>query len=585
MKKTSLRVVALLVSIVICTLIFASCGGKDVESKKPASKSESEEDKKGETADSKKDGESESKDNEWPEPNEMPIVEEKIKLTMFTTFPPGHAEMWESLNDMPSMQALEEITNIEVDMQGIPATNYGERKNLMFASGNLPDIIYSSSAAADALKYGIDDDLIIPLDELIEKYAYNFNMWMDSEPTLREQITMADGKIYYMPYTDISLKNIIQVGYYMREEWIEKFNIEPPETLDDLYEVLKMFKVNDPAGGGKTLPLAAPNTADLTIPIFGSYGTNHGIYRVDNEIKYGPIEPAFKEALIYLNKLYGEGLIASDYLTHDADIYNANLPDNIGITHGYTNGALRTPLQAAGFNNQESKDLFRPISGMKGPDGKYYWFRAPIGNVVNTLGECITSSNKHPVETMKWIDYKYSKEGSYTMNYGPKGKTWDLDDEGVKYTTDYVLKNPDGLTPDEAMLKGGMMIWAYTVGVAGVNRVAPTSRWPYQDEDVDYLRTNYGEPEDESVYSKHFENWMDFDASRQLPPHIKYTAEEQEEIAVLSQDITTYVNENMHRFIMGLEPIEKWNDVVNQLKGMNVDRFIEIHQGALDRVQ
>lgn len=39
----------------------------------------------------------------------------------------------------------------------------------------------------------------------------------------------------------------------------------------------------------------------------------------------------------------------------------------------------------------------------------------------------------------------------------------------------------------------------------------------------------------------------------------------------------------MHRFVMGLEPMNKWDEVVNTMKGMKVDRLIEIYQNALNK--
>ncbi len=512
------------------------------------------------------------------------VSTEKITLTMFTTFPAGIAARFKTLNDCPNIQALEEVTNIKLDIIGVPESNYAERKNLLFASEDLPDIIYSNNAHDDVFKYGVNDNLIIPLDNLIEEHANNFNKWIDIEPAIKEQILASDGYIYHMPYVDMSLKNIIQLGYYVREAWLTQLNLEPPKTLDELYDFLKALKEADPAGGGNTIPLASSHFSYIVNPILGSYGTTNGIYRVYNKIKYGPIEPEFKEALKYLNILYKENLIPSDFLTYDAKTYNANLPNNIGLSFCYTNGGIRNPLLSAGLTEKEILDSWSPISGMKGPDGKFYWFITTIGSVTGAAGELISSSNKHIVETMKWIDYKYSKEGARIVSWGKKGVTWDFDANGIFYIKDLALKNPDGLEPTEVLLKNGLMQWVYTVCLSGLSRTKPTARWPFTLEDIDYNTTLFG-PNPDSVYSRNLKNWWDFDASRQLPITIRYTSEEQENIGVLLQDIKTLVEENMNKIIMGLEPIEKWDEIVNQLKNMKVDEYIAIHQAALDRVK
>ena len=37
------------------------------------------------------------------------------------------------------------------------------------------------------------------------------------------------------------------------------------------------------------------------------------------------------------------------------------------------------------------------------------------------------------------------------------------------------------------------------------------------------------------------------------------------------------------KFITGVEPIEKFDEYIEKLKKMNVDRYIEIQQSAYDR--
>ena len=88
----------------------------------------------------------------------------------------------------------------------------------------------------------------------------------------------------------------------------------------------------------------------------------------------------------------------------------------------------------------------------------------------------------------------------------------------------------------------------------GLNRSRPTSHWPFTYEDVDYNRTRYAE-NFESLYSN-IGQTDGLDDSRQMPLTIKYTGEEKERIDVIAQDLTTLIDENLHKVIMGLEPIE-----------------------------
>ena len=49
------------------------------------------------------------------------------------------------------------------------------------------------------------------------------------------------------------------------------------------------------------------------------------------------------------------------------------------------------------------------------------------------------------------------------------------------------------------------------------------------------------------------------------------------------RQIQTYVQEKTAGYIMGSEPLDTYGDFVETVKGMNIDRCIEIQQAALDR--
>jgi putative aldouronate transport system substrate-binding protein len=522
----------------------------------------------------------------WPEPNNMPISKEKINLTMFTAFPAGHAAYFESLNDSPNMKAYAEITGVNVDIQAAPGDSYSELKSIIFASGQLPDIVFSETAQEDAIIYGVNDNLVIPIDDLLAQYGYYTNQWMDQEPNIKEQIISGDDHIYYMPSIDLSLVSSPGCGYYIREEWLDRYNLEPPSTIDDLYNVLSTFKKEDPAGGGKTIPLSAPVPIFIINSIMGSFGVKNcvnmdGIYQMDGKVKFGPVEPEFKEALKFLNKLYDEELIAQDYLAHNVNVYYANLIDNVGMTWGWAGSGLRTPLLSAGYTAEEARNLFRPIAGAKGNDGKYHWYMTDVGRITLPHGEFITSSNKYPVETMKWLDYKNSQEGAWTVGGGPKGISWELGENGAPRYTDYIENNPDGLERDEAFLRNGGIIWLYTVH-SEILENAP--KWPFSREDLNIYGPIDKYPD--SLISKYeATNWLDFDYSRQLPPTVMFSAAEKEEIDLILQDLKTFVEEEVHKFVMGMTPIDKWDDNVKQMNDvMDVERLIEIYQNALDKV-
>ena len=75
----------------------------------------------------------------------------------------------------------------------------------------------------------------------------------------------------------------------------------------------------------------------------------------------------------------------------------------------------------------------------------------------------------------------------------------------------------------------------------------------------------------------------DSDGTALVLPKIEMTDAEGDEYNALYTDIQTYVQEKTAGYIMGSEPLDTYGDFVETVKGMNIDRCIEIQQAALDR--
>ena len=66
-------------------------------------------------------------------------------------------------------------------------------------------------------------------------------------------------------------------------------------------------------------------------------------------------------------------------------------------------------------------------------------------------------------------------------------------------------------------------------------------------------------------------------------PAIVHTTDEATEFTNIMNDIKTYIKEEQVKFIMGTRSMDTFDDFINQIKSMKIDRAIEIKQGALDR--
>lgn len=503
-----------------------------------------------------------------PTSSGLPIVKDKITLKILSE---SRADM-QLGNDMPVFKELEKRTNVHLEWQLLPVTKPEEKFNLIMASGELPDLISFNAYPELLIKYGMQG-AIIPVQDLIKKHAPDIKKALDNPlpedklPYKMDcwgEITASDGNIYNVPL--ISSSNAIGAVYAIRVDWLDKLNLKMPETLDDLYKVLKAFKEGDPNGNGKPdeLPFISGqgNKTATILPLVNAYGAHMDLYvDKDDKIKYGPVEPQYKEGLQFLNKLYKEGLLESDYLTSTRDQWTAKAGGNqAGLMYVWpSSGIAATNTNLAKL---DSNFKFMPMAPVKGPKGHQYKDTKTAGRFL-AYRTSITSANKYPVETMKYLNYCFTEEGTLLTSYGIEGLHYNMVNGQPEYT-DLITKNKDGLDPETARIKDGIdwLGLPYQIGweshFKAMKDAAPATVRAWE---------LYREP---GMVEAPF-------------PTLKYT---DDELAIRNQIITeidTYKDAMIDKFIMGVESTDKFEEFVQKINKAGLPELLKVCNDAYER--
>lgn len=110
-----------------------------------------------------------------------PIFDEPITLTMMGS----KATIQGEWKNMHFFQDMEKLTNIKFEYKEVPSDAFVQKKNLAFASMELPDIFFAGRLTeTDEVTYG-NAGLLIPLEDLIDKYAPNLKKLMDENPNIK----------------------------------------------------------------------------------------------------------------------------------------------------------------------------------------------------------------------------------------------------------------------------------------------------------------------------------------------------------------------------------------------------------------
>ena len=136
--------------------------------------------------------------------------------------------------------------------------------------------------------------------------------------------------------------------------------------------------------------------------------------------------------------------------------------------------------------------------------------------------------------------------------------------DGEPIFTDYVLNNPDGLSPKEA-------VGTFTIAQGTMPSVLCLS-------EVNQL-------DDASVVEAKENCIIPFlETSNQyvIPGTLSFSSEQDAERRAAMADIETYVDEMVMAFISGRESLDNWDSYVETVKGMGIDNVIGIYQDAID---
>ncbi|EHB68323.1 extracellular solute-binding protein family 1 [Paenibacillus lactis 154] len=494
-----------------------------------------------------------------------------------TVFAPQSAGI-ESLDVNPFSKHIEEKLGIKFKWNTTPDAVFNDKKLLMLASGDYPALIMNAGISkADQIKYGMQG-AFIPLNDLIEQHAPNIKKAMEEIPYLAPAMTAPDGNIYALPKVNECLHCTYGQRMWINTTWLEKLGLEMPQTTDEFYEVLKAFKEKDPNGNGKADEIPLTTSLDVWGGGVDAFLMNAFIYNngtsylsvKDGKVILSATEPEWKEGLKYLRKLYSEGLIDKGAFTQNGDAVKqlGNKSENVVGAVGYALISSMLDTTDAKPRHKEY-DVVPPLKGPNGVQLAGYSVGAGDGSFVITN----KATEEERIAAIKLADYLFSEEGTVMTSWGFEGDGWrkaeagalDYNGKPAKYEA---LKRdvPEG-TPDVTWWQLGTMLMVNSIRESFVAPEDPLGNGAYEYRL--WLAAKKYEPfaKPELVY----------------PTDVFIDPADATFIAQIQKTIQDYVKSNLAQFVTGSKDIEKdWDAYVSGFKGLQLDKYLEIHQKALD---
>jgi ABC-type glycerol-3-phosphate transport system substrate-binding protein len=211
-------------------------------------------------------------------------------------------------------KAMEKEFGIKFKVNFPPRNNYMEKVNLMITSEDIKGMVLLFTP--DDVITAIEDGIIEPMDE----YLKDNEVWK-SLPEDMKKMYEYKGKLYGIPRGLTS--NMFTRS--IRLDWLEKFGLAVPETVEELDLAFRKFTFNDPDENGKddTYGHTSAFTWNLQ-DIFQAFDArlNHV---GDSPITYDPndlswvdsmLKPGMVDCLGYLSRQFKEGILDREIFTN-----------------------------------------------------------------------------------------------------------------------------------------------------------------------------------------------------------------------------------------------------------------------------
>lgn len=483
---------------------------------------------------------------------ELPLSDGSETFEVWMGISPAAMNYITSLAENLTYMEIMERTGVNLSFIHFHPDTQTEQFNLICASGDYPDVMNGvANQYTGGADKGIEDEVFIDLNEYLEESAPHYYALIHSDERLYDDVTTPEGAVvgFYSLYEEARLNDM---GYIIRQDWLDKLDLGMPKTIDELHTALTGFK--EEMGATDALFIPATGVSDYFTPAFG---VASGMYVEDGVMKYGPFEEGFKEYLQTMAQWYAEDLIY-----HDFAFYGEQLAfrDNGMIGAGQVACFYSETGDMASFGNFSSDPdlLMRAMAPVAGAEGETIYMTDKAPSRADDLRWALTTGCEDPELLISMIDYLYSPEGALLCNYGLEGQTFEYVDGAPKFS-DMINNNPD------YDYRTAVFLYVMDSGPFLVDPTRGTST--YTQEQLDS-----------------WSDWADadLDYSRVISNKVLLKAQDDEYTSIMS-DIETFMDEMTVKYITGEYSFDNYEtDFVQALKDMNAERIVELYQEAYD---
>lgn len=394
-------------------------------------------------------------------------------------------------------------------------------KDTMFASGDLPDVLFKAQLSLQEQQTYAQSGQLIDLKPLLKDNAPNLWTLLEAHPDWLAAITLPSGQIVALPdIQELPAENAM----WINQTWLDTLGLSMPEDWASFEKVLLAFGTGDPNRNGSAdeIPLSFLGPWDLKFlaHAFGLVANDYNVYAdARGTVHFMPEEEGYLRLLRALHGLYAQGLLDRNGF-YTADTLRKQTDAKAVPVYGVFFGP--NPLTLLPYETASQYALLPPLAyeGAR-------MYRELTGPVAGGAF-AVTSACADPAALLRWADVLYSEDGAVETMAGTAGTDYVVDASGAwHYAT--ALENAADVLQNLSLYDTGLMPW----------RFPQTFYAQYDDAQLSAMQTQLEELHALTV--------------RPFPLCTLYAAQ-LDALAPLQATLGRYVDESLARFTLG-----EWN--------------------------
>lgn len=457
----------------------------------------------------------------------------------------------EDYNESYIATKLKEVTGLNINFRIVPSAAAAEKLNVWIASKDLPDIIGQGMEPTQANDLAMQG-AFAAVEDYIDKLPNFKKTFVENEENnwIFKSYAAGDGKLY--GFYGYDWARDINTGATMyRKDIFDKHNIPMWNNPDEFYNALKKLK--------DLYPASQPYTTKSKEAIFRSLSTSWGVaaqlpYYDENTgiwkyTDYTDTDPAYKNMLDFMRKLYAEKLIDPEFLTITQAAWTSKMtqPDKafvttdwIGRMELFKQQAIATPDYDLRFANPIGPKQTMPTAS------QLCWAR----HVAN---------NEKAETAFKLLDFLLSPAGAELITMGIEGETYILDEKGKAKYLEFTYQGED--IPDITKLEAKYGMFAEGMYLKFDRRSCYFQFTEREQEAQDYAKD-----------PKHMEP---------MDPILPFTEEEQKLVNDYQTKLDTAGKEFSSKYVLGSETGDAaWNAWVQKANSLGTEELVKIYNNA-----